>query len=112
MATETEKAGHSIDVDIPCSQCGDNLRGLEAGGRCPECGGDVRTSVERWERRQLGLRGINLQWLRSVQRGLGLIVVSNTLLLAVVFLANFSRRGDGIVEGREWVLYVSTGLWV
>lgn len=42
---ETEKAGYTIDVDVPCSQCGYNLRGLEVGGTCPECGRAVGESL-------------------------------------------------------------------
>src|SRR5688572_29680452 len=28
----------TVDADVPCGRCGYNLRGLKAGGACPECG--------------------------------------------------------------------------
>lgn len=33
------------DYDLPCVECGYNLRGLTSRGRCPECGADVRDSI-------------------------------------------------------------------
>lgn len=45
----------AIDSDIPCAQCGYNLRTLGREGRCPECGEEIwpsiekfNTSIERW----------------------------------------------------------------
>ena len=35
----------SIDVDLPCTACGYNLRGLPATNRCPECGLPVRETL-------------------------------------------------------------------
>jgi uncharacterized repeat protein (TIGR04138 family) len=31
--------------DLPCVECGYNLRGLASDGRCPECGADVADSI-------------------------------------------------------------------
>jgi hypothetical protein len=36
-----------IDTDRPCGRCGYNLKGLPAGGRCPECG----TAIVRGNRK-------------------------------------------------------------
>ena len=33
------------DQDLPCVDCGYNLRRLSPAGRCPECGADVRDSI-------------------------------------------------------------------
>lgn len=35
-----------ITTDVECIHCGYNLRGLHVGGRCPECGTDVRRSSQ------------------------------------------------------------------
>jgi hypothetical protein len=35
-----------IGEDLDCAGCGHNLRGLDAGGNCPECGRPVRRSLE------------------------------------------------------------------
>jgi hypothetical protein len=58
----------SIAVDIPCCKCGYDLRGLETGSRCPECGTAVSTS----------LRGDSLfygdpVWVNRLARGAKLI---------------------------------------
>lgn len=47
----TDSAGR-IAADLPCHQCGYNLRGLTLTGLCPECGQPVRTALEEpwlWE---------------------------------------------------------------
>lgn len=44
-----------IDSDMPCVQCGYNLRGLRHGGRCPECGLAVQYSLARGPFRALDL---------------------------------------------------------
>src|SRR5687767_7233539 len=35
----------AIDTDLPCVRCGYLLRGLKAGGSCPECDTAIRHSV-------------------------------------------------------------------
>jgi len=34
-------SGAPIERDLPCENCGYNLRGLSMGGRCPECGDPI-----------------------------------------------------------------------
>jgi hypothetical protein len=44
-------ADSTIDIDLPCSGCGYNLRGLPLGGSCPECGqqvADTFSSARGW----------------------------------------------------------------
>jgi len=41
FAGEAEDAG-PIEGDLTCPSCGYNLRGLQPGGRCPECGAAIR----------------------------------------------------------------------
>jgi len=36
----------AINVDVPCVECGYNLRGLSADGHCPECGAEVADAIE------------------------------------------------------------------
>ena len=37
----TERPLISGDAEIPCLRCGFDLRGIQLGGNCPECGGVV-----------------------------------------------------------------------
>ncbi|GJM26617.1 MAG: hypothetical protein DHS20C16_30320 [Phycisphaerae bacterium] len=34
-----------IDLDLSCNACGYNLRGLTAGGKCPECGCTIKSTI-------------------------------------------------------------------
>lgn len=42
--------------DLPCSECGYNLRNLPAAGRCPECGRPVEQTFETMSAANPGLR--------------------------------------------------------
>lgn len=106
METQTGKAGFTIDVDIPCSQCEYNLRGLEAGGRCPECGGAIGRSLIRAIDRtgELDpLRRADLKWLRCTVRGLYLLVLGSAIWTACVFLPELDVRP-------RWVRPVALGV--
>ena len=55
-----------IDDDLTCGGCDYNLRGLAAGGACPECGHDVGATLR-------GVSSRRAAWLRRVSRGALLI---------------------------------------
>jgi uncharacterized repeat protein (TIGR04138 family) len=40
---------HGVPLDVPCEDCGYNLRGLPSDGRCPECGHSVDESLRAAE---------------------------------------------------------------
>lgn len=57
-----------IIEDVSCIQCGYNLRGLRADGRCPEC----RTAIHHSQHGNL-LKFAEPSWIRSVSRGANLM---------------------------------------
>lgn len=58
-----------VDFDCPCRRCGYNLRGLDALGRCPECGTPVGLSAHG----DL-LRFADPKWLQTISSGLSLVL--------------------------------------
>jgi hypothetical protein len=54
----------ALDIDLPCRNCGFNLRGLSPDRACPECG----TSIELSLREPL-LRFAEPGWVRTLARG-------------------------------------------
>ena len=65
-----------IDRDLPCPRCGYNLRGLNYGRNCPECG--AATEPER-ALDDLLLSGGPSQWLRwrtGLAAGFACVVVA------------------------------------
>ncbi len=68
-----------IDHDLPCRQCGYNLRGMAADKLCPECGTEVGRSL-------LGdqLRYSEPRWVRKLARGLRWIFISVIMLLLMI----------------------------
>jgi len=60
----------ALATDVPCIQCGYNLRGLTSGGQCPECGKTIDESL----RGEL-LRFANADWLRTIQRGISIAII-------------------------------------
>jgi hypothetical protein len=76
-----------VIIDLPCRQCGYNVRGLSPAGACPECGARVALSL----RGDL-LRYSQPQWLRKLQRGVELILWNIVLaILAAIALAVLTR---------------------
>lgn len=59
----------SVEIDIPCRQCGYNLRGLAIASKCPECGVPVNVSVGG----DL-LRYSNPQFVGTLHRGVRLML--------------------------------------
>lgn len=60
-----------IERDIRCIRCKYNLKGLEVGGRCPECGQEISLSVSRFQhqmRRQLRRSRRWRAWLGSLPK--------------------------------------------
>jgi hypothetical protein len=53
-----------IERDLPCRDCGYNLRGLLTGGRCPECSLPIGDST-----RGDGIEFASPAWLRRLERG-------------------------------------------
>ena len=81
-----------VGEDIPCCHCGYNLRGLEVGGNCPECGAGVGPSIAG------DLRDSSPQWLRSLARGARLIVGGLVLVFVMTLLPIF-------------VIWAGWGMW-
>lgn len=44
-SSATPAVGRTVAVGLPCVRCGYDLRGLKAGGVCPECGLEVRRTL-------------------------------------------------------------------
>jgi hypothetical protein len=90
-----------VAFDLPCAQCGYNLRGLSPAGCCPECG--LRISDSAYADAFVG----PLPWVRTVARGVerlcAIMALYPPLILAVILL--FSVRH---VVG----LLVAWGLWL
>ncbi|MBN1514655.1 MAG: hypothetical protein JXB13_21750 [Phycisphaerae bacterium] len=64
LLTEVE-----LDQDTPCVACGYNLRGLESGGRCPECATPVAQSLQGHL-----LRFADRRWFRRIRIGVALLI--------------------------------------
>lgn len=126
MATQPLPDPHWMDVPETCMQCGYSLRGLEAPGRCPECGAE-------FDRRSLVLAGV-AQGQRggSVARraafwiiAASALIMSQTIFLALLFawwlalvmiavvvggLAWFWITGPRERRGAERFIITSTGI--
>ena len=91
-----DAAGNLVS-EIPCRKCGYALRGLNLAGRCPECGSAVGLSIHG----DL-LRFSDPAWLRTLQRGVRLVIASIAIqFLAVISIIAMSAarpamRGDAL----------------
>lgn len=65
-----------IGEDSPCVDCGYNLRGLKMEGNCPECGTAIGESLPPDMLRYGADR-----WLRFVNAGVGVVMLSTALIL-------------------------------
>jgi len=70
----------TLVADVPCAKCDYNLRGLAAGGRCPECGESVTSSL-----RPNRLLFADRVRLTRIARGLTLIYMT-MIAIPVVFV--------------------------
>lgn len=78
-------------TDVPCVGCGYNLRGLEASGKCPECGLDISRSLHG---DQLVYSGS--AYLASLCRGIRIIFAA---LIAQVALLALGIAAGAVVFG-------------
>ncbi|MCC7407760.1 MAG: hypothetical protein IT442_06785 [Phycisphaeraceae bacterium] len=80
-----------LDADIPCVECGYNLRAADPAGRCPECGTPIKRSVPG----DLLLLA-DLTWLARVDSGLDCLMKSAFMItfLAVSLYSVFLLSGD------------------
>jgi hypothetical protein len=89
VTAPSTKQTATIFHDIPCINCGYNLRGLDAEGHCPECGQEIAQSVRWWklqERDAPALLTSNPRWVREISEGL-LVALMVFLLAAALALA-------------------------
>lgn len=80
-------SGRRIGRSLPCTHCGQDLNGVSAVGRCPECGGDVVTTI-RATIDPLAHRLPPIH--RPQQVGWGLVVTAAALAIHAGFLLFFT----------------------
>ena len=71
LDSQRDSKGVTTGADVLCMSCGYNLRGLLAGGQCPECGEPIGPSL-----RPDRLRLADPSWLAKIVHGLRLIYVA------------------------------------
>ena len=100
-----------LSRDIPCAECGYNLRGLAPQGRCPECGQDVCVSLAERVAPDAGAVVPDPRWRRQMVESLVLSLVG--LVLGMGTMVNWpagwewSRRGPNVpvvLVSTWWVL--------
>ena len=96
----------TIMDDIPCRRCSYNLRGLQQGGRCPECGTPIGVSV-------CGdlLRFCHPRWLRQVAEGLSMILWGMLATVLVALSAAFVFRKEPAIAQFLTMLASLIGAW-
>lgn len=102
-----------VAIDIPCIQCGYNLRAMMPENRCPECGNPVQRSL-----RSDQLRMANARWLGTIAQGTAWLIgaiftsIALTVLLFVVTLWMFSRSASpsGPMGSIEVLKFVQAGI--
>lgn len=75
--------GSPLTHDLPCVQCGYNLRGLDPASRCPECG----AAISRSRQGDL-LRNANPAWLARIKLGAD-----------VMFIGIMAKIGGSLILG-------------
>lgn len=87
-----DEQGHLIS-DLPCVDCGYNLRTLTVDAMCPECGSAVKMSADRHY-----LADGDLSWLKSIRKGTRLIIAMPliSVLGSILFVILFALSGESI----------------
>jgi hypothetical protein len=100
-----------IPSDLPCLECGYNLRGLPRYGRCPECGVDVGPSVDRLNARTLA--DADPRWLRRLSEGsivgLAAFLICLTVAAATPWWFNWKSPQRIVTLGALCTAWVLTG---
>jgi hypothetical protein len=92
--------GSIIDYDRPCRKCDYNLKGLVTGGRCPECGAEIRGAMLGRER---PIGESPRLWLAGLRLGLGLAAIGSLGHSVLPVMVFWGMLGGG------WLGYVVVG---
>ena len=79
----------TLVVDLPCVQCEYNLRGLPAGGRCPECSEGVTSSLQRDR-----LLFADPSWVGRIALGQTLVLAGSTMFWILLPFVTRSSIGS------------------
>jgi len=96
-------AAGRVAGDVPCRKCSYNLRGQEAGGRCPECGAPVGVALHGPV-----LRYGDPEWVRKLARGAAFVFWGIIVALVVGFVSVFVSMAAGPLIGP--LFYFAGGL--
>ena len=107
-----------VAEDVPCVGCGYNLRGLEASGRCPECGMSLHISIVRHRNRRRPPPPPDPAWARQVVEGAVLSLIALALVVAIsvapqwMFVIPNRHAPAGKTPGRATLLCMGAAAWV
>jgi hypothetical protein len=107
-------AAPTLRVDVPCTGCGYDLRGLPPDGRCPECGAVIADSLAEAVATRPAVAGATVPpldrwWRREMLAAVVASVAGAVAPTIAMIVAALARPG---VSGRAWVIgAVATG-WV
>lgn len=104
----SESVGRAVlQRDVPCGNCGYNLRGLPRNGRCPECGRNIKDSLYRDDRLEL----CQIEWVRTLCWGLW-ILLAGLLIFGVAGAAVIAREDQIAMLAIPAAALMATGLWL
>jgi hypothetical protein len=95
-----------IAADRPCPRCGYNLRGLKAGGRCPECGQPIRSAAK--SRFLDTLTDAPIAYLRVLALGAWLMALGSLGSA----LAMFAAAAAGVLSANAAIYAGTVAVWV
>lgn len=101
--------GEAVSIDVPCRKCGYNLRGLNAEGRCPECGVAVGFSTQGDY-----LQFSSPQWLETLARGARIYIWGIVVLIAGSIAVGLLLRGSGAATWVQLFAFamLTVGWWL